>query len=246
MGGLPTRIKRVFFIGLVALLLSTIVTLAYSVLRDWGKVVDFLNASYNDTRLVQWVAVAVNLLVVFIALFLNTLLAWLRKPRFRVDFGSESPWQTETTPKDTPGVVLVHFRLRIRNIGRTAESSCEVRVEEVSRLRAGSRRRAEVRVRHDPRPLKWAGRSTQPISLSPGAFDLVDLGVRRSDTPELLRLEFADRGHLDLVLDEDLTFGFRIAGTVYGEQAIPRAFMFDLRWHPHDSQLYLETRKRKR
>ena len=184
---------------------------------------------YFDKHLVEWAAVVVNLAVVGIALFLNILLDKSRQPRFRITCGDVRPWQIvkESERLDTE---LLYVRLRVQNVGRTCEDACEVRVEQVFRLLSGKDTRPEPIFDHDPRPLKWVGRDTKPLTLNRGAFDFVDLGVIRKDSREAFRLEFADRGHLDLWLNEEDVSAFRIAGTVYGKRAEPEPFAFDLSW----------------
>lgn len=184
---------------------------------------------YSDPHLVEWAGVAVNLAVVGVALFLNVLLDKARQPRFRVTCREAQPWQLakESKGRDTE---LLFVRLRVQNVGRTCEEACEVRVEQVFRLFLAKDAKPQPIVDHDPRPLKWVGRDTKPLTLNRGAFDFVDLGVIRKDSREAFRLDFDDRGHLDLWLDDDDLSAFRIAGTVYGKRAQPEPFAFDLNW----------------
>jgi hypothetical protein len=194
----------------------------------WG-IRAHLTVWYSDTRLVQWAGVAANLAVVGIALFLNILLDKARQPRFRVTCRGVQPWQLVKVPKgeDTEKLFV---RLRVQNVGRTCEDACEVRVEQVFRILPARNAKPEAIADHDPRPLKWVGRDTKPLTLDRGAFDFVDLGVIRKDSPEAFRLDFADRGHLDLWLNEKDLAAFRITGTVYGKRAEPERFAFDLSW----------------
>jgi len=189
-----------------------------------------ITAWYSDTNLVAWVGVVVNLAVVGIALFLNLLLDKFRRPRFRVTCGEARPWQVEKKADEGGGLQLLHVRLEVQNVGRSYEEACEVRVEQVLRLFSAKETKPEPINEHDPRPLKWVGRDTKPTTLSAGAFDFADLGVLRSDSLENFRLDFADRGHLDLSLTAKGVVGFRIVGTVYGKRAKPRPFAFDLTW----------------
>ena len=187
---------------------------------------------YSDTRLVAWTGVRVNLSVVIIALFLNVALERYRRPRLSVSCGEQAPWQVITETSE--GSELLHVRLRVQNSGRDYEEACEVRVEEV--LRSPVRNQEPARpLDHDPRTLKWVGRTTQPISLSPGAFDFVDLAAQRRDSPEYIRLDFDERGHLDLWLKEVGRAGYYfIVGTAYGRRARPKPFKFQITWESED------------
>lgn len=189
----------------------------------------YLTVWYSDTRLVAWAGVAANLAVVGIALFLNILLDKARQPRFRVTCREVQPWQLVKVPKgeDTEKLFV---RLRVQNVGRTCEDACEVRVEQVFRIFSARDAKPKPIADHDPRPLKWVGRDTKPATLNRGAFDFVDLGTIRKDSREAFRLDFADRGHLDLWLNEKDLAAFRITGTVYGKRAEPEPFAFDLSW----------------
>lgn len=191
---------------------------------------------YKDPQLVQWAGVVVNLSVVVLALFLNTLAEHWKRPRFRVDTGDGPPWKARTKLPDTVDAMLMHERIRIRNVGRTAEEACEVRVEQVFRLLSGPSTQPSPLPHHDPRPLKWVGRDNKPIMLSAGAFDLVDLGVCRSDQPDHFILEFGDRGRLNLLFEQDVVRGFRVLITVYGKQGIPFQAAFDLRSDSRDEE----------
>ena len=210
----------ILLVGLLALVV---------VYRLGGGIGSHLTVWYHDTLLVQWASVAANLAVVGIALFLNILLDNARQPRFRVTCREAPPWQLvkESKEKDTE---LLFVRLRVQNVGRTCEEACEVRVEQVFRLFSAKLAKPQSIADHDPRPLKWVGRDTKPLTLNRGAFDFVDLGVIRKDSREAFRLDFADRGHLDLWLNEEDVTAFRIAGTVYGKRAEPEPFAFDLSW----------------
>ena len=186
---------------------------------------------YSDTRLVAWAGVGVNLAVVIIALFLNVALERYRRPRLQVSSGEQAPWQVVTGTSE--GSDLLHVRLRVQNSGRDYEEACEVRVEEVLCSSATSQEPAPL-TDHDPRTLKWVGRTTKPISLSAGAFDFVDLGVRSKHSPEHVRLEFDERGHLDLWLRGTDCTAYLIVGTAYGRRARPRPFKFDISWNRDD------------
>lgn len=186
---------------------------------------------YSDTRLVAWIGVAVNLAVVIIALFLNVALERYRRPRLQVSSGDQAPWQVITGAGED--CELLHVRLRVRNAGSGYEEGCEVRVEEVLRSPPQSRK-PEPLTDHDPRPLKWVGRTAEAIGLSAGAFDFVDLGVRAKSTPEHLRLDFDERGHMDLWLHPANTVAYRIVGTAYGRRAKPKPFSFELSWTSDD------------
>lgn len=221
------RKKKLFFAAIIFFLLLTLI-----VLLNWNSVILNLYSLYKNDQLAKWASVVVTLAVVIIALFLNTTLEYIRRPRFRIDSGIEQPWQTQTKSKGADDIVQMHLRLRICNVGRTCEYSTEVRVEKIYKILNQSSGEFNLINNHDPRPLKWVGRNTAPIALNAGAFDFVDMGVRRSDILDRFRLEFADRGHFDLVMENDVINGFRIVGTVYGNKAIPQPFTFDLTWNP--------------
>lgn len=221
------RKKNLFFGAIIFFLLLTLI-----VLLNWNRVIINLNSLYKNDQLAKWASVVVNLAVVIIALFLNITLEYIRRPRFRIDSGIEQPWQMQTKLKGADDISLMHLRLRICNVGRTCEYSTEVRVEKIYKIINQSRSELIPINDHDPRALKWVGRNTAPIALNAGAFDFVDLGVRRYDILNRFRLEFAERGNCDLVMEKDVIDGFRIVGTVYGNKAIPQPFTFDLTWDP--------------
>jgi hypothetical protein len=218
-----TRVLKIALILLTGVLALAVI---YRMSRD---IRTDLVAWYFDKTLVEWAGVVVNLAVVGVALFLNVLLDKLRQPRFRITGGDAPPWQLvkDSETRDTKELFV---KLRVKNVGRTCEDACEVRVEQVFRVFSAGDARPEPIADHDPRPLKWVGRDTKPVTLNRGAFDFVDLGVIRKDSPEAFRLDFADRGHLDLWLNEKDLAAFRITGTVYGKRAEPKHFAFDLSW----------------
>ena len=219
-----TKALKVIGVVLVGLLVLTLLYPSVGALRTR------IFTWYSDTQLVAWVGIVVNLAVVVVALFLNILLEKFRQPRFHVKYGQGPPWQIEKTVNEPEKVQLLHVRLQIENVGRSYEESCEVRVEQVFRLFSIKNKDPELIKYHDPRSLKWVGRDTKPIPLNVGAFDFVDLGARHPASLESFRLDFAERGHLDLGLDEKNLVGYRIVGTVYGKQAHPKSFVFDLSW----------------
>jgi len=188
-----------------------------------------LSGWYHDKDLVAWAGVVATLAVVGIALFLNLLTDRARQPRFRVTCRDVPPWQI-AKQSGRLDAELLFVRLQVQNVGRTCEEACEVRVERVFRLFSGNVMTPQPINDHDPRPLKWVGRDTKPVTLNRGAFDFVDLGLLSADSREHFRLDFADRGHLDLWLNEKDVTAFRIAGTVYGKRAKPKPFAFDLSW----------------
>jgi hypothetical protein len=188
-------------------------------------------AWYSDTHLVAWAGVVVNLAVVVIAVFLNVILDSFRQPRFSVTCREAPPWQVEKATDEDEESRLLYVRLRVQNVGRSYEEACEVRVEQVLRLHSANNIKPDQINEHDPRPLKWVGRDTKPHALNAGAFDFVDLGVQLRESLELFRLDFSDRGHLDLWLDVEGIAGFRVVGTIYGKRAKPKAFAFDLSWN---------------
>ena len=102
---------------------------------------------------------------------------------------------------------------------------------EIYRVLIGRHCETKMLPSHDPRPLKWVGRTTDPIALARGAFDFVDLGVRREDFLENLTLEFGQRGRLDLNLNDEGIRAFRIKGAVYGKHGKPCTFYFELVWN---------------
>ena len=192
---------------------------------DSVSVFDMLmNASF-----IAWAGVAANLLVVFIALFLNLGLECYRAPKFRGDWGASVPYQI--LMRYSYDAEICFTRLCITNRGRTAAEACEVRVERVyCVMEEADQITLHPLQNHDPRPLKWVGRSPEPIPLNRGSFDFVDLGVRRSDSMGVFRLEFEERGNLDLALTDDRIRAFRLVGAVYGMKAKPREFAIHLKW----------------
>ena len=193
-----------------------------------------LAAWYSDTSLVAWAGVVANLAVVGVALFLNLLLESLRRPRFQVACQGMHPWQVVLKADEAENIQLLYVRLQVQNVGRTYEEACEVRVEQVFRLSSEKEETPEPIEAFTPRPLRWIERDTSFVILSAGASDFVDLGVRRSDSLELLRLDFGARGNVDLWASDKATVGFRITGAAYGKQARPKSFTFDLSWNPLD------------
>jgi hypothetical protein len=219
--------KSLIWIAVSFVVLCIVGFLLYEVIRALVRVLS------SNEQLVRALGVVVSIaslcVSLVLTLFVNLFWNYLRKPRFRVGYGEGPPWQIYTTADTTE---LLHVRLRVQNVGRTQEEACEVRIEEVSRLLSDGK--LQPINEHDPRPLKWVGRETKPIALNSGAFDFVDLGVRRQDSRGYFRLEFADRGRLDLWLNQNDAVGFRISGTVYGKEAEPRSFLFDLSWKPSE------------
>jgi hypothetical protein len=223
-----TSVSKAVVIVLMGFLLLILCYLAV------GDIRTRITTWYSDSRLVAWAGVLANLAVVGIALFLNVLLDEFRQPRFRVTCGVAPPWQLEKKADEVGDLRLLHVRLQVQNVGRSYEDACEVRVEQVFRLFSERDIKPQPINEHDPRPLKWVGRDTRPITLNAGAFDFADLGVRHPDSLEYFRLDFADRGHLDLWLNEKEAAGFRLVGTVYGKRAKPRPFVFDIGWKPFE------------
>jgi hypothetical protein len=171
--------------------------------------------------------------IALVALALKSLWDGLRDdfnlPRFQIACSDRPPCQRVIINKE--GIRQLHVRLQVTNVGRTPEDACEVRVEKIERLHATVHDQHVFACDHDPRPLKWAGRGTEPIPINTGAFDLVNLGVRRADFLENLHLDFDARGAFELNLADSTIRGFRIGGTVYGKKAKPEPFAFDVSWN---------------
>lgn len=187
---------------------------------------------FRNPQVVGWAGVVATILVIFIALFLNILREDYQRPRFIITCGSSAPYQVKTEIRDSDGSQqLLHIRLGVQNVGRSVTEACEVRLERILEIRSESGRLKSVaRTDHDPRALKWIGRDTTPIPLSPGAFDFVDLGAQNSGFMENFRVDFQDRGHIDLNIADPSIMGFELKGTVYGKNAVPKQFTFQLSW----------------
>lgn len=171
--------------------------------------------------------------IALVALALKSLWDALREdynlPRFQIACSDIPPYQRYV--RNDEGMRQLHVRLHVANVGRAAEDACEVRVEKIEWLPANVHDQPVAYSDHDPRPLKWAGRGTEPVPINTGAFDLVNLGVRRADFLENLHVDFDARGAYDLNLADKAIRGFRISGTVYGKKARPEPFVFDVSWN---------------
>ena len=185
----------------------------------------------RDNAVIAWVGVGVNLSVVFVALFMNVLREHLNKARFQVSCGEEPPWVVrEVVGEAGSSKERLYLRLRVKNSGLSATDGCEVRLERIEALRHSEKGTTCRPLIHDPRSLKWIGRNCHPIQLSSGAFDFVDLGAQNEDYRENFRLEFDERGHLDLNLVRDDAEAYILEGHVYGNGAIPKEFSFRMTW----------------
>jgi hypothetical protein len=149
--------------------------------RSNGDIRTHVSGWYHDKDLVAWAGVVASLAVVGIALFLNMLTDRARQPRFRITCRGVPPWQIAKKSERLDGELLF-VRLQVQNVGRTCEEACEVRVEQVFRLHSGKVTKPQPINDHDPRPLKWVGRDTKPVTLNRGAFDFVDLDPERGFT----------------------------------------------------------------
>ena len=187
---------------------------------------------FRNPQASVWAGVFASLLVVFMALFLNIVRDHIRRPRFTVTCGTCPPYQLRTDINGSQeSEELLHVRLCVKNVGRTCANACEVRLERIySIINNGGRIELIEREDHDPRPLKWVGRDTTPIALSPGAFDFVDLGALNSQFIQNFRIEFHDRGHIDLDIGRSDVHGFRLEGTIYATDGVPKQFTFNLTW----------------
>ena len=184
----------------------------------------------RDPQVVAWVAVGANLAVVFVALFVNIFHEYCKRARFEITCGMEPPWQITADLPGMPGLHLLYVRLRVQNVGLNPTEACEVRLETIEELRVRDDTLESRTVDHDPRPLKWIGRDCAPIALNPGTFDFVDLGAQNEDFRENLRLEFCERGNMDLNRVEHEVDTYRLRGSVYGKGAQPRSFTFLVTW----------------
>jgi hypothetical protein len=215
------------------LVLAIAVILAFTIIGS-GNLRISASTLYADEQFARWVAIAMNLLVVGVALFLNILLEWFRQPRYRLSCQSGPPWQILKREGENGEIRLMFVRLRVMNVGRTFEEACEIRAEEISMIGPDLHGYLKPIVEHDPRPLKWVGRDTRPNLLNAGAFDLVDIGVRRSDSPDFFRIDFSDRGHLDIAVNDVSTIGCVIKGSIYGRRSMPRHFAIKITWTSSD------------
>jgi hypothetical protein len=223
------RTKLILTILLTILCLSAFLI----VVKNANSIYSFLRSLYKDEVLLKWISIFLSFFTILFALTLNVALEHFRRPRFKIDSGIREPWQTQTKVKDgNEDIIQIHLRLRVSNVGRSCEKSAEVRIEKIYKLPSQNGSKRIPIDNHDPRSLKWVGRDTKPISMNAGIFDFVDLGVRRADILDRFRLEFEARGHYDLVMDNEEISGFLIAGTVYGEKAIPKYFQFKITWNP--------------
>lgn len=185
----------------------------------------------KDKTVIAWIGAGVNLAVVFVALFVNVLHEHLRKPRFRITSGQEPPYQiVESVNGAETKTERLYVRFCAENCGLTATEGCEVRLEKIEAVQENEGKEVLCALDHDPRPLKWVGRSCSPIALSPGAFDFVDLGAQNEDYQENFRIEFDERGHLDLNLVKDSAKAYILRGHVYGKGAVPQDFSFRMKW----------------
>ena len=168
--------------------------------------------------------------LVFVTLLITILRERYNRPYFKIISSDKKPFQILWTDvsNDRP-VQLQYVRLKIQNVGSASEGKCEVRIEKIVQIARSGKLEDVVMEDHDPRPLKWVGRDTCPIALGVGAFDFVDLGIRRPTNPHHFLLDFVDRGFCDIQLNDQIK-AFRVEGHVYGEKAQPLSFAFELTW----------------
>ncbi|MDF2434134.1 MAG: hypothetical protein JWP44_3765 [Mucilaginibacter sp.] len=225
------------------LLILLLLAVAFLCVENAKTIYAFLR-DHTDDVFLKWVSIFVSFITIIFALTLNIVLEYFRRPRFRIDTGTSERWQKKTkVQNEKEEIIQMHLRFRISNVGSSCEKSAEVRLEKIYKLPVKNGAKPVPLNQHDPRPLKWVGRDTKPIAMNAGIFDFVDLGVRRADLPDRFRLEFESRGHYDLVLDRDEYTGFLVAGTVYGEKAIPKYFQFMITWDPRRDFGPIEIKK---
>jgi len=221
-------LKVILWIAMVFVLIAIGIAIGILLEVSWNST---STSFFSSKQVVAWVAVIVNLCVVIIALFVNVLHDYLTKARFQITCGMQTPWQLLEHISEVEDTHRLYIRLHIQNVGYRPTEACEVRVEGIKTLRLINGKTEFDVVPHDPRALKWIGRDCNPIQLSAGAYDLVDIGAINSDYMDNLRLDFQVRGHLDLGLYDTSIKGYRIYGTVYGKKAIPKRFAFELFWN---------------
>ena len=186
----------------------------------------------KQPHVIAWAAVGTNIAIVFVALFLNIIRDNWNRARFTISTGKEPPFQV-LNQSASEKYDLLHVRLKVTNTGRKATEACEVRLEKLTQIFKRNGRKQSLSInKFDPRALKWIGRDTKPIQLNAGSFDFVDLGVLRSDFLENFRIEFQQRGHVDLNYYDQDTKSFRIAGSVYGDNSVPEYFEIEMSWQP--------------
>lgn len=237
------------FLGRIIFLIAVCLTFTGGFLSGY-IICAFQSGGYkeilSDKNIVAWVGVGVNLAVVFVALFMNILREHLKKPRFRISCGQEPPWQiSKVMSEKNSNKKRLYIRLRVENSGLIAAEACEVRLEKIEVVKYEDGKKVYRPLIHDPRPLKWIGRDCSPIQLSPGSFDFVDLGAQNENYQENLRIEFHERGHLDLNLIKDEAVEYILKGNVYSKGAFPQKFTFCITWDADDESSVVKISEEK-
>jgi hypothetical protein len=133
-----------------------------------------------------------TLVAVVVALvlgFFPAIRRWWDRPKFGVDYENVEPFCRHTlvysiTAAAGLGLTTVPafwIRLRVKNVGRSVARSCEGKLLRIIELPS-----MKERTDFDPTILQWVGTKRNPIDISKGEYEYLDVVHTISDRPSLL------------------------------------------------------------
>jgi hypothetical protein len=116
---------------------------------------------------------------VVVALFLNILLKWYRRPILTIEFENKEPFCRHTLQTDKS--IAYFLRLQVKNTGKSMARDCEGKLVKILDVYP----RYE-RPDFDPTNLHWAGHGTNnAISIHKKAYEYLDIIHVRNDVPDI-------------------------------------------------------------
>lgn len=134
----------------------------------------------NSPSITDWLTAIGTIGAVVIALFLNTLLKWYRRPILTIEFENKAPFCRHVP--QTNKSIAYFLRLRVKNTGRSMARDCEGKLVKIQDFNP----RYE-RTDFDPSNLHWAGHGTSnAISIHKKAYEYLDIIHVRNDVSSIL------------------------------------------------------------
>lgn len=107
---------------------------------------------------------------VLVALYLELIKNWLKRPILNVTFKNKPRWKVETVVLNNVPLPAIWFRIKVENKGKTLAEGVKGKLIEIYHP-DGKTRREDI----DPMELHWTGIKSPTIDLIPEEFEYLDI-----------------------------------------------------------------------